>query len=307
MKPSGSPIKTANSFYHLYWMQVRLASANGLKKILKKLRLFLSALRKFGTDNGFLLSSGITFNLLFALIPLILLLLALVGTYLYSDHEVLDHVRRYLEQVVPSLDPRIMRNISRIIQDRRIVGTLGIGGLIWTAICVFSSVRSALNIIFQVEKGQGFLRGTAIDLFMIFLAGVFHLMSMTLTSVITYIEWAPFNASLDVGPIIEFFLKYLIPFFSTFWMFFLIYKIIPNKKIHVKTALQAAFFTSLFWEGTKQLFGWYVLKVGAFSVVYGSLSTLVIFVLWVYYSSAILLVGGEVAFFLEKARNEVNG
>ena len=47
-------------------------------------------------DHGFFLSSGITFNLLICLIPLSLLLLALAGTYLYSDQDVLSHIRDYL-------------------------------------------------------------------------------------------------------------------------------------------------------------------------------------------------------------------
>ena len=83
-------------------------------------------------------------------------------------------------------------------------------------------------------------------------------------------------------------------------MCFLIYKIIPNKKIHFKTALQTAFFTSLFWEVAKQCFGWYVVNVGRISLIYGSLGTLIMFVLWVYYSSAILIFGGEIAHVLEK-------
>ena len=49
----------------------------------------------------------------------------------------------------------------------------------------------------------------------------------------------------------------------------------------------------------------YVLRLGRFSMVYGSLGTLVIFVLWVYYSSAILLLGGEIAFLLEKGRSRI--
>lgn len=270
------------------------------KEPLRKLRLLLAVLKKFDEDNGFLLSSGITFNLLIALIPFILLLLALVGTYLYSDQEVLNHIRHYLEQVVPSLDPRIMRNILMVIHDRKIVGILGILGLIWTSTCVFSSLRTALNIVFQVEKGQGILRGTAIDLLMILLAGILHLASMFFTSVITYLECTPLGDLLDMGPVIEFLLRYLIPFLFTYWMFFLIYKIIPNRKIHIKIALKAALFTSVLWEVAKQCFGWYVLQMGGFSLVYGSVSTLIIFVLWVYYSSAILILGGEISYFLEQ-------
>ena len=83
---------------------------------------------------------------------------------------------------------------------------------------------------------------------------------------------------------------------------FLIYKIIPHKKIHVTSALQAALFTSMLWELAKHLFGWYVVHLAQYSIFYGSLSTSVIFVVWVYYSSAILVVGGEFAYFLEKDR-----
>jgi len=277
---------------------------NWRKGILNKLRLLWHALKKFNDDNGFLLSSGLTFNLLVGLIPLFLLLLAFVGTYLYSDREVLNYIRRYLEDMAPSLDPRIMKNILRVIRDRKIVGILGIGGLIWTSIWVFSSLRTALNIIFQVKKGQGILRGIAIDLLMILLVGSFHLASMILTSVMTYLKRYRFSfkSPLELGAVIGLFLKYIIPFFFSFWMFFLIYKVLPNKKINFKTALQAALFTSLLWEGAKQFFGWYVLSLGGFTVIYGSLSALAIFVLWVYYSSTILLLGGEVACLLEKGR-----
>ncbi len=273
------------------------------KSLLNFLNLLWKALKKFDDDHGFFLSSGITFNLLICLIPFILLLLALLGTYLYSYREVLNHIRRYMESAFPSLDPKMMSNILRIIRDRKIVGVLGIGGLMWTSTWVFSSLRTAFNIIFQVEKGRSILRGKAIDLLMILLAGTFLLISMIFTSVVTVVQGYRLSPFLNMVPIIRFIIKYLIPFFFTFWMCFLIYKIVPNKKIHFKNALQAALFTSVFWEVAKQLFGWYILHLGNFSMVYGSLSAMAIFFLWIYYSSVILLVGGEVAFLLEKKRS----
>ena len=277
------------------------------KQILSKLSLLWRAVKKLDDDNGFFLSSGVAFSLLICLVPFFLLLLSLLGTYLYSDREVLNHIHHYFVNAVPTLDPRMMRNIFGIIEHRKIVGGLSIVGLIWTSTWVFSSLRTALNIVFQVEKDRGILRGKAIDLLMILLAGTFLLMSMALTSLVTYLQRYRFNSPLDLGPIIHFFLKYLIPFFFTFWMFFLIYKIVPSKKIPFKLALQAASFASLLWEVAKQWFGWYVLHLGRFSMVYGSLSTLIIFFLWIYYSSAILVLGGEVAFVVERGRDGSQG
>jgi membrane protein len=272
------------------------------KAIGKRLHLLWEALKKFDDDNGFFLSSGITFNLVLCFVPLLLLLLALVGTYLYTDREVLNHLRRYIEGAIPSLDPRIMKNILRIIRDRKIVGGLGIGGLVWTSTWVFSSLRTALNVIFQVEKRRGVLQGKAIDLLMVILAGLFLWVSMLLTSSITFLEGYRVSSFLDTGAILQFVLRYLLPLFFTYWMAFFIYKIIPNRNVSFRTALKAAFFTSLLWEAAKQLFGWYVLHLGRFSIVYGSLSTLAIFFLWIYYSSAILLLGGEIAFLLERKK-----
>lgn len=280
----------------------KLKSKTWRKGFTKRFRILWDALRKFDQDHGFFLSSGITFNLLICLIPLILLLLSLLGTYLYSSREVLHHIRHYLENAFPFPDTRIMNGILRIVRDRKMVGVLGIGGLIWASTWVFSSLRTAFDTIFQVKEGRGILHGKGIDLLMVLLAGTFLLISMAFTSVISFVQGYRFSPFLELRPIIRFILKYFIPFFFTFWMCFLIYKIIPDKKIHFKTALQAAFFTSLLWEAAKQLFGWYVLHLGGFSVIYGSLSTLVIFFLWIYYSSVILLLGGEVAFHLERSR-----
>ena len=92
------------------------------------------------------------------------------------------------------------------------------------------------------------------------------------------------------------------PFSLTYCMFFVIYKIIPNKEVHFRSALQAALFTGLLWELAKHLFTWYVVHLAEYSIFYGSLSTLVIFILWVYYSSMILVLGAELAYFLERDR-----
>jgi uncharacterized BrkB/YihY/UPF0761 family membrane protein len=99
----------------------------------------------------------------------------------------------------PSLDPRITESILKIVQDRRIVGILGMGGLLWTSTWVFSSLSSALNIIFRVEKDRSLLWRKAIDLFMLFLAGTLLLMSMALSSVITLFQGYLFRSLLDIG------------------------------------------------------------------------------------------------------------
>jgi len=273
-----------------------------MKKLLNKILLLPEAAKKFDEDHGFLLAAGISFNLLLCLIPLILLLLAVIGTYLFTDQDIVDHIRAYMEKAAPTLDPEIMQSIWELIQGRQIVGVLGIGGLIWTSTWVFASLRSALNIVMKAERSRSIVRGKAIDILMIFLVTAFLLVSMALTSFVAFIQ--NYELPFQIGPILQWILKYILPYFFTYWMFFLIYKIIPNRQIHLKTAMLTALFTSLLWEVAKQFFGWYVLHLSRFPLIFGSLSALVIFVFWVYYSSAILLLGGEAAYLLERGPSD---
>jgi membrane protein len=272
------------------------------KEILDDLGLFWQSLYKFNDDNSFFLASGIAFNILINLIPFIMLLFALVGTYLYNDQEVITHIRVYFRDVAPALDPKIMKNITDVIQNRQIVGILGFVGLLWFSTWVFSSLRIALNIVFRAENSRGMLRGIGIDLLMVLLVGILFLVSMILSSAVTFLQGYQGRILVPIGPTIQWILKYLLPFFLTVGMFFLIYKIIPNKVVHFKSALQASLFAGLLWEVAKHLFAWYVVHLAEYSIFYGSLSTVVIFVLWVYYSSTILILGGEVAYFLEEVR-----
>ena len=274
----------------------------GLKNVTKDFGLLWQALKKFNEDNGFFLSSGIAFNILINLIPFIMLLSALVGTYLYNDQEVLNHIRAYFRDVAPALDPKVMGSLMDLIENRRIVGILGFVGLLWFSTWVFNSLRIALNIVFRTEKSRGMLQGITVDLLMIILVGILLLVSMILSSVVPFLNSYQGRIPVAIGPPIQWILKYLLPFFLTYCMFFLIYKITPNNKVHVKSALQAALFSSLLWELAKHLFAWYVIHLTRYSIFYGSLSTLVIFILWVYYSSMIIVVGGEFAYFLEEDR-----
>jgi membrane protein len=182
------------------------------------------------------------------------------------------------------------------------VGILGFLSLLWLSTRVFGSLRIALNIVFRVERSGGVWRVIGINLFMVLLAGTLLLSSMILSPAVTFLHGYQRPIPVTIGPTIHWVLKYLLPFFLTYCMFCLIYKIIPNKSVHFKSALQAALFTSVLWELARHLFAWYVVHLAHYSIFYGSLSTLVIFISWVYYSSTILVVGAELAYFLEEDR-----
>jgi membrane protein len=267
--------------------------------------LLRPALGKFYNDNGFFLASGIAFNIFLYLIPLILLLSAIIAAYLYNEREVFDHIRSYFKNVSPVVDEEITRDLMELIENRRIVGIVGILGLVWFSTFVFGSIRIALEIVFRVENSRTIWRGIGVDLMMIGLVGVLLLLSLILSSFVTVIQSYDEVIPVEIGPTLQWILKYTIPFLLSFLMFFLIYRIIPNRELHFGPMFQASLFTGLLWELAKHLFAWYIAHFAEYSLFYGSLSALVISVVWVYVSSVILVLGGEFAYMLEEHRERV--
>jgi membrane protein len=265
-------------------------------------RLLVDVYHKFEEDHGLLLAAGIVFSILMCIIPIFLLILAFAGTYLVDHRELLNYLLQYAATLFPALDPQITKNLSRIIQDRQIVGILGMGGIVWGATWVFSNLRSALNLIFGVKKGRGLLRGKLVDLAMILLCVTLLLISLGITGLLTFIQAYFPRFPLNLGSFLQLILKYFIPFIFTFLTFFLIYKIAPHTRISLQVAFEAALFTGLLWEAAKLLFSWYVLHLGRFSLVYGSLGTLAILFFWIYYSAALFIAGGEMAAVLERKK-----
>ena len=124
-----------------------------------------------------------------------------------------------------------MKTLADVIQNRQIVGILGFVGLLWISTQVFSSLRIALNIVFGAEKRRAMLRGIVVDLLMIVLVGILLFVSMILGPFVYLPSELPGADSRGSGADDSMDPEIPAPFFLTCCMFFLIYKIVPNRKV----------------------------------------------------------------------------
>lgn len=264
------------------------------------IRILGSALAKFDRDQGFFLASGIAFQGLLCLVPFALLLISFAGSYLFGDERVADQLNRYFEHAAPVLDPGVRRDLFGIVSHRGTYGVVGTIGLLWIATTVFGWLRVALDTIFGVPKARGTLRGLGLDLVMIVLSGAAFLVSVGLTAVFEYLRRLPsprFPAA--TGLLLNVALAYVVPFLVTLLICFLIYHIVPDRRVSARAAIRGALFTGVLWEAAKHLFTVYVSAFGSYSIVYGSLGAAAVLLVWVYYSAAVLLLGAEVTALLD--------
>jgi len=253
-------------------------------------------IRKLDQDDVFFLASGLAFDFLICFIPLILVILSVLGFFLHSSREILDYVQTYLVRMLPQSSPRLTANILNLVKDRQIVGLVGFIGLIWTAMRLFGSIRTVLNKTLEISSHHGYLREKFHDLLTVVITGILFLLSIVLSGIFDLIRTIP--AKLGLPPLLD--LKWwgwtagiLVAYIFSVLMFFILFRFLPSKKPASRAAFMSALLIAGLWEMAKYLFRLYVDFINGFTAIYGSLGLLVVFILWIYYSCLLFVLGGE--------------
>jgi len=266
---------------------------------IRPLWLMVEAYKKFLQDGAPDLAASIAYSALFSIFPLLLGVVAAAG--LIGDEAV---VRRAIVETLARIAPPataefVDRNVQEAIRLRGTFGILAIVGLFWSATAVASTVRNALNRVLSVIQPRPYLFRKLIDLILVVLAGTFLILSLiTSAATLRLISAFPGLASLivtletstlarlasTVGPVILSTLTFLV-----------IYLYLPNVRIRWTNAIIGALVAGLLFEGIKQAFFWYLQTFARYQLVYGSLTGIIVFLVWMYLSSAILLFGAELA------------
>ena len=258
---------------------------------------------KAGDDDIFFLAGGIAFNLLLAALPFLLLLIAVFGYVL--KRAVDDPEQAAVNYVLSILPPSqrivvLTRTLVReVVAGRTQFGVVGLILFIWTSTRLFGSLRSVLKHIFDLPEERPIIAGKIFDLQMVLVAGSLFVLNTGTTIIVeaaqSYgVEWLGL-AGRHEWEVLQRASARLLAFGFILLAFLLIYRYLPKHRTPWRIALVAAVFTSVVWEMLKGAFAWYVSTVADYRTTYGTLATLVLLVLWVYYSAIVFVLGGEVA------------
>ncbi|CAM3393814.1 YihY/virulence factor BrkB family protein [Aequorivita lipolytica] len=172
----------------------------------------------------------------------------------------------------------------------------GVGVLIFGATGVFFQLQKALNNIWSVRAKKNTLLDTlkrrAISFGMVLAIGLLLLISLVITSAINALSDLIGNYYTDLSSQVVQILNFLFSQIIITALFATIFTLLPDVKIKWKTNLIGAFMTSLLFLAGKYLIGFYFSASDPASV-YGAAGSLVLILLWVYYTCLILFFGAE--------------
>jgi membrane protein len=260
---------------------------------------------KADEDNIFFMAGAITFNLLVAIIPLILLFIGVSGFVLTSRFPdpasvLIPFLLGNLPTVGGDVDlvSRVQGVIDMLLEDRAGFSLAGSLIFIWVATRLVGTLRTALREVFDFSHGRGIVRGKLFDAFMVVVGGVLFTVNVGITVLVEAVESYGVNLIGLEGTGLSTFRQVSAQAlaFGFIWaLFLLIYRYLPPRRIPWRTALTAATFTGVLFEATKYLFSWYVTNAANFTTVYGGLTSAAILFFWIYYGAVVFILGGEVA------------
>jgi membrane protein len=246
------------------------------------------------------LGAALAYYTVFSLAPLILVLLAIVGVIFRHDpagawEKITQHMSHFL-------DPSAVQVVQNIAQKASQPGKstmatiIGIALALFGASGVFGQLQDALNTIWGVKAKPsrgiwGFLRSRFLSFAMV--AGICFLLLVSLTIEALLKGFSHYVQSVLSGGIVIAVTVYLVFDFAVVVLLFaMIFKFLPDVKIQWRDVWIGAVMTAVLFGIGKWLLGFY-LGSGAAGSAYGAASSLITLLLWVYYSSQILLFGAE--------------
>ena len=260
-----------------------------------ELQILLKAIRKGFQDHGKDLSSAIAFWAFFSLFPLLLGMSALAGYFLKSM-AAREQLFELVANSLPGSADLVQRNVDSVVAGRGTLGIAAIIGLLWSGSAVFGAITRAINRAVGARRKHPFFLSKLRYFFMALASTLLLGLSIGTSAALEVVASLDFTVleRLGIDPeSINQVAGTLTGLALTFLTFALIYKVTPYVDIRWRQVVPGALLGALVFELVKRGFLFYLARVANFEAVYGSLSSIIVLLLWLYVSAWVLIIGAE--------------
>lgn len=261
----------------------------------------------------FLLAGGLAFSLFVCILPLALVIFAAIGMILDVPN-ITRELSFFIDRVVP------YQEYSRFVKDfifmrledfrihKNLAGIIGALGLLFAASGLFSSMRTALDLIYKVRGAGSIIINKLRDFLLILIVLLFILM---ITAILP--AWAAIDSLAERVDILNFLrlgqfedtLIRVVSFLIILGSFYVIYAGVPHRKKPRKALLLSAVAAAILWEVARSLFGFYIGHFASLKQIYGAYALMVVVASWIYYTSLVFILGAEIGQLFQERKEPV--
>ncbi|WP_242971873.1 YihY/virulence factor BrkB family protein [Haloimpatiens massiliensis] len=250
-------------------------------------------IKRIVDDDVLALGAQLAYGFILSFFPFLIFLLTIVGYSSISSEAILSSIQLILPQNAFDL---VKSTVIEVVDYRK--GNLlsfGLIGTIWASSTGFRAVIRGLNRAYDEEEKRPYWRVFGISVLCIF-ALILIIMSAFLLIVFGDVLGEYIYKWFKLTNNFFYFwnsLRYVVMVIFMIFTFACMYHFIPSKRMGWKEVMPGATFTALGWLISSLLFSYYVNNFNNYSRVYGSIGAVIVIILWLYITSVIILIGGE--------------
>lgn len=235
----------------------------------------------------------LTYSTMLAIVPLIMVVFSI-----FSAFPVFNEVTGELKQFIftnfaPSAGDMVGEYIDQFVNNSKQMSAVGIVSLIIVALMLINSIDRTLNSIWRDNSSRPMIFSFAIYWLILTLGPVIIATGIGISSYVTSFAQSLADNELSLPFGVQ--LLSFIPFLLTWFIFTVLYMVVPNKKVSIKHSAAGALIAAVFFTLGKQAFTWYITTFPSYQLIYGAMATLPIMLLWIQLSWTVVLLGAQLS------------
>lgn len=254
---------------------------------------------EFFNDHDLKLGASLSYYTIFALPPLLIIIIAACGVFFGAEAvrgEIYGQIAHLVGKDAALQIQEMIRNVA-LSRDTVMATTIGVITLLFGASGVFGEIQDSINRIWGIKAKPNrglikLIRNRLISFSMIVVLGFLLLVSLILNAIMEALSNKLQNIFPHISVYLFYFLNLALLFGLITVLFAIIFKTLPDGRVHWKDALIGSTFTAFLFMIGKSAIGFY-LGSSNIATTYGAAGSLIVILLWVYYSALILYFGAE--------------
>jgi membrane protein len=260
-------------------------------------KVLLGSLKKWFSDDIPMHGAALAFYTIFSLAPILFIALSSIA-WVYDDYTAMTQLRQLVENY---LNPELATTVISILEEIDIHPGLTmpiIGGitLVFASTTAIAQLKSTLNSIWKVKTKEGkgvwqFIVDRALSLVLVLSITLILAASVTIDALL-YTVTPLFESELPFNVGVTAVLNEILLWTSTYVLFYVILKMLPDVSIPWKEVAFGALITTVLFMLGKWIIGWYLASFVSYDV-FGAAGTFVVLLIWVYYNAQVIFLGAE--------------
>src|SRR5215471_2866006 len=254
--------------------------------------------QRFFEERCISIASSLAFTTLLSIVPIIVVALAVLSVVPMFEETSAELQAFLLSNLIPESAASVAGYARELSDNAAGLTAIGLAFLFVTATLLLLNIDRAFNQIWRVQRPPRVARRVLIYGMLLTVAPVLVGLSLSLTSWVVSVSMG----LVKDAPYAGFILVRIMPIVLTGFAFAMLYVALPNRGVRGRDALAGGFLAAVAFEATKHGFALYITHFSAYRLIYGAFAAIPIFLIWIYVSWVVVLIGAAAAAVLPEWR-----